>query len=88
MLPGVRDRKLPSWASSVPGLPQQTPEPGVVGFTGVNPAGLAPLQAVLVGAGPPAQQDSTCLLSFVRITVRATRCRAAGVCETRAIQLI
>ena len=29
-----------------------TPEPGSVGFMGVNPAGFAPLQAALVGAGP------------------------------------
>ena len=30
-----------------------TPEPGSVGFMGVNPAGFVPLQAALVGAGPP-----------------------------------
>ena len=31
----------------------KTPEPGSVGFMGVNPAGFVPLQAALVGAGPP-----------------------------------
>ena len=64
-----------------------TPEPGSVGFMGVNPAGIVPQQAAIVGAGVPTRLQYR--PSFdVRITVCATQCRAGGVCETRVVQLI